>query len=354
MDPDLIQPSYLLTYFTWLWVYRKKGWTKFLVRKLRWEVKVSEKMWMLIISLSPWYVSGTRLLTTRAFSLLICMILRCLPLLEIDYRRSALHSTGRRRMDDTAGRMEDTAGTYLELESRCHGANGLTIVPLALTNSISWSLSLPLLLCQAFQAPLLPSPHRQAAASRRRSMPRLVFTTLRKLVTARLWPNTSRKPPVLRFLILGMFRMTWFLDLVRRFPLMLCIDVVRYLCLFHSSSSFRIYSCHVMSLLWQCVHNMSKSFKWTSPDSIIVGAPTWNTDEEEERSGTEWDTWLYNSLPKLDLSGKKVAVFGVGDQQSYNDVSVDEMNMYELSINPFLNTLIATPSVLSQYSNLLV
>ncbi|KAK1732581.1 flavodoxin [Skeletonema marinoi] len=58
-------------------------------------------------------------------------------------------------------------------------------------------------------------------------------------------------------------------------------------------------------------------------DSIIVGAPTWNTDEEEERSGTEWDTWLYSSLPKLDLSGKKVAVFGVGDQQSYNDYYCD-------------------------------
>ena len=25
--------------------------------------------------------------------------------------------------------------------------------------------------------------------------------------------------------------------------------------------------------------------------------------------------WLYNTLPGLDLSGKKVAVFGVGDQQ---------------------------------------
>ena len=64
------------------------------------------------------------------------------------------------------------------------------------------------------------------------------------------------------------------------------------------------------------------SFITLPSDSIIVGAPTWNTDEEEERSGTEWDTWLYSSLPKLDLSGKKVAVFGVGDQQSYTDVSV--------------------------------
>jgi len=56
-------------------------------------------------------------------------------------------------------------------------------------------------------------------------------------------------------------------------------------------------------------------------DSIIVGAPTWHTDADMERSGTEWDSWLYNTLPNIDLSGKNVAVFGVGDQQSYNDVS---------------------------------
>mmetsp|Transcript_3344 Transcript_3344/g.5124 ORF Transcript_3344/g.5124 Transcript_3344/m.5124 type:complete len:204 (+) Transcript_3344:166-777(+) len=58
-------------------------------------------------------------------------------------------------------------------------------------------------------------------------------------------------------------------------------------------------------------------------DSIIVGAPTWHTDEEVERSGTEWDSWLYSNLPNLDLSGKKVAVFGVGDQQSYTDYYCD-------------------------------
>ena len=56
-------------------------------------------------------------------------------------------------------------------------------------------------------------------------------------------------------------------------------------------------------------------------DSIIVGAPTWHTDCESERSGTSWDSWLYDTLPRLDVSGKNVAVFGVGDQQSYNDVS---------------------------------
>jgi flavodoxin I len=52
-------------------------------------------------------------------------------------------------------------------------------------------------------------------------------------------------------------------------------------------------------------------------DSIIVGAPTWHTDSDTERSGTSWDSWLYDNLPNIDMSGKKVAVFGCGDQQSY-------------------------------------
>merc|ERR1712106_259892 len=56
-----------------------------------------------------------------------------------------------------------------------------------------------------------------------------------------------------------------------------------------------------------------------SHDTIIVGAPTWNTGADEQRSGTGWDDWLYDTLPNLDFSGKKVAVFGVGDQASYAD-----------------------------------
>merc|ERR1719343_1470368 len=58
-------------------------------------------------------------------------------------------------------------------------------------------------------------------------------------------------------------------------------------------------------------------------DSIIVGAPTWNTDAEEERSGTDWDAWLYDTLPNLGLDGKKVAVFGCGDSASYADYYCD-------------------------------
>ena len=58
-------------------------------------------------------------------------------------------------------------------------------------------------------------------------------------------------------------------------------------------------------------------------DALIVGAPTWHTGEDEQRSGTSWDDWLYDTLPNLDLSGKKVAVFGVGDQESYSEYYCD-------------------------------
>jgi flavodoxin I len=54
-------------------------------------------------------------------------------------------------------------------------------------------------------------------------------------------------------------------------------------------------------------------------DAIVVGAPTWHTGADEQRSGTSWDEWLYDNLPNLDFTGKKVAIFGVGDSGSYSD-----------------------------------
>jgi len=68
-----------------------------------------------------------------------------------------------------------------------------------------------------------------------------------------------------------------------------------------------------------------------SHDTIIVGAPTWHTGADEQRSGTSWDDWLYDTLPGLELDGKKVAVFGVGDQASYADNFCDAAGeLYEL------------------------
>jgi len=61
----------------------------------------------------------------------------------------------------------------------------------------------------------------------------------------------------------------------------------------------------------------------TGADALIVGAPTWHTGADEQRSGTSWDDWLYDTLPNLDLDGKKVAVFGCGDQESYTDYYCD-------------------------------
>jgi len=66
-------------------------------------------------------------------------------------------------------------------------------------------------------------------------------------------------------------------------------------------------------------------------DALILGAPTWNTGADEQRSGTSWDDWLYDTLPNIDVSGKKIAIFGVGDQQSYNDNYCDAAGeLYDL------------------------
>merc|ERR1711957_105635 len=68
-----------------------------------------------------------------------------------------------------------------------------------------------------------------------------------------------------------------------------------------------------------------------SHDTLIVGAPTWHTGADEQRSGTSWDDWLYDTLPNLDLDGKKVAIFGMGDQQSYGDNYCDAAGeLYDL------------------------
>ena len=68
-----------------------------------------------------------------------------------------------------------------------------------------------------------------------------------------------------------------------------------------------------------------------SYDSLIVGAPTWHTGADEQRSGTAWDDFLYDTLPNIDMEGKKVAVFGMGDQEGYGDNYCDAAGeLYDL------------------------
>merc|ERR1719316_1550387 len=61
-------------------------------------------------------------------------------------------------------------------------------------------------------------------------------------------------------------------------------------------------------------------------DGLIIGAPTWHTGADTERSGTAWDEVLYGDLTSMDLAGKKVAVFGLGDQAGYGDNFCDAMD----------------------------
>ena len=59
-------------------------------------------------------------------------------------------------------------------------------------------------------------------------------------------------------------------------------------------------------------------------DGLICGIPTWNTGAEELRSGTAWDE-LLEDIPDLDLKGKPVALFGLGDSVGYGEDFVDAM-----------------------------
>lgn len=57
-------------------------------------------------------------------------------------------------------------------------------------------------------------------------------------------------------------------------------------------------------------------------DGLIVGAPTWNTGSDEQRSGTSWDDVL-QQIAELDLAGKPVACFGCADAVSYSEYFCD-------------------------------
>jgi len=60
-------------------------------------------------------------------------------------------------------------------------------------------------------------------------------------------------------------------------------------------------------------------------DFIILGTSTWGVGELQD----DWDS-SFDALEKADFSGKKVALFGLGDQQGYCDTFLDGMGiLYE-------------------------
>ncbi|MBP0000709.1 MAG: flavodoxin FldA [Cyanobacteria bacterium SID2] len=62
-------------------------------------------------------------------------------------------------------------------------------------------------------------------------------------------------------------------------------------------------------------------------ENLIVGSSTWNIGELQ----SDWDG-CFDELDNLNLSGKKVAYFGVGDQIGYSDNFQDAMGLLEEKI----------------------
>lgn len=58
------------------------------------------------------------------------------------------------------------------------------------------------------------------------------------------------------------------------------------------------------------------------PDVLILGAPTWSIGELQD----DWDTF-FPQIKKLNLEGKTVAFFGMGDAEGYPDTFVDALGM---------------------------
>lgn len=67
----------------------------------------------------------------------------------------------------------------------------------------------------------------------------------------------------------------------------------------------------------------SVAAEFAKHDALICGTPTWNTGADTERSGTGWDEIYYGEMKDLNLQGKKVAVFGLGDSVSYSENYAD-------------------------------
>ena len=63
-------------------------------------------------------------------------------------------------------------------------------------------------------------------------------------------------------------------------------------------------------------------------DCLILGTSTWYNGELQD----DWDSYL-NYLKKVDLSGKKVAFFGLGDQEGYGSDFVSGMRIiYDVAL----------------------
>lgn len=73
-----------------------------------------------------------------------------------------------------------------------------------------------------------------------------------------------------------------------------------------------------------CVKNVAETepSELTDYDLLLLGSSTWGVGELQD----DWDEFL-PKMSGLDFSGKKVALFGVGDQSGWADTFVDAVGI---------------------------
>ncbi len=62
--------------------------------------------------------------------------------------------------------------------------------------------------------------------------------------------------------------------------------------------------------------------KMLAYDNLIIGCPTWNIGQLQD----DWDNHFLE-LDDLDLTGKKIAIFGLGDQFGYPETYCDALGI---------------------------
>jgi flavodoxin I len=74
----------------------------------------------------------------------------------------------------------------------------------------------------------------------------------------------------------------------------------------------------------QDVGDLDATEELEASGDLICCVPTWNTGADSMRSGTAWDSHV-EGIPDLQMSGRTVAIVGLGDSSSYSDYFCDAM-----------------------------
>ena len=70
-------------------------------------------------------------------------------------------------------------------------------------------------------------------------------------------------------------------------------------------------------------------------ESVIIGVPTWNFGELQE----DWEE-VWSNFCRIDFHGKRVALFGLGDQLGYGDWFLDAMGTVATQVSQKGATLV--------------